>query len=401
MKRNTLNRFFFLIPILLLSFVTSCTGDDFEIIEPTIDANKVEEILNSSVIDWNVSSDYVSSQMKKYNLVTSQDDVFLMYSNKDYTYYVSYQFSQDSLYSTLVLMPQISDNVNLDNILSGYTFVGKLDEANIYLNEDDNVMACAYELIEDSVVYQAIGFTPIASPLLRSPVSKTITIDDVSFKMVYVVGGTFKMGATPEQKGAYSDEKPVHDVTLDDYYIAETEVTQELWIKVMGANPSYYRGDTQYPVGNVSWNDCQTFISRLNDLTGESFRLPSEAEWEYAARGGNQSNGYMYSGSNVLGDIAWENSTGNCNGTQVVKTKSPNEIGVYDMSGNVLEWCQDWYGSYSSTPVSNPIGPKTGSKRVYRGGSAMSSDPGYCRVALRYSRVPTFTGNTLGLRLAL
>lgn len=224
---------------------------------------------------------------------------------------------------------------------------------------------------------------------------KVYTVNGVSFKMIAVKGGTFQMGSDD----GYEWEKPVHRVTLSDYYIGETEVTQELWIAVMGSNPSYCTGNMQCPVEMVSWNDCQTFISKLNQLTGETFRLPTEAQWEYAARGGNKSKGYTYSGSNVIDDVAWyDDNSGEM--TYPVKTKVPNELGIYDMSGNVWEWCSDWYGSYSSAAQTDPTGPATGSHRVMRGGS-WGSYASSCRVASRNSFTPTGGNNFyLGLRLA-
>jgi formylglycine-generating enzyme required for sulfatase activity len=216
--------------------------------------------------------------------------------------------------------------------------------------------------------------------------------------MMRVDGGTFSMGATSEQKEPWDDEKPVHQVTLSTYYIGETEVTQALWKAVMGSNPANFKGDNR-PVENVSWNDCQTFIKKLNSLTGENFRLPTEAEWEFAARGGSKSRGYQYSGSNNLSAVAWytDNSGGQ---THEVKTKSPNELGIYDMSGNVWEWCQDWYGKYSSNSATNPIGAASGSDRVIRGGSWLNYAR-YCRSAHRYSDPPDRQYNLLGLRLVL
>ena len=236
--------------------------------------------------------------------------------------------------------------------------------------------------------------------------NETITVNGVSFTMIAVEGGTFKMGAqSTDSSGdnydsdAYSYESPVHNVTLSSYYIGETEVTQELWEAVMGSNPSYYSGYPQRPVEQISWNDCQEFITKLNQLTGKNFRLPTEAEWEYAARGGNKSKGYKYSGSNSIGDVAWYINN-NSSQTHVVKTKQANELGIYDMSGNVWEWCQDRYGSYSSSSQTNPTGPSSGSTRVFRGGSWYGSAK-YCRVSYRLSSGPDYSIYFLGLRLSL
>ncbi len=228
--------------------------------------------------------------------------------------------------------------------------------------------------------------------------NKTFTVNGVSFEMVTVKGGTFTMGATSEQgSDADSDEKPTHSVTLSDYYIGKFEVTQELWEAVMGSNPSHFKG-SNLPVEKVSWNDCQMFVKNLNSLTGKNFRLPTEAEWEYAARGGNKSKGDKYSGSNDKNDVAWydDNSGGR---TRPVGTKSPNELGIHDMSGNVWEWCQDWYGNYGSGSHTNPQGASSGSYRVYRGGG-WSSDAEYCRVSNRSNYSPV-RGSNLGFRVVL
>lgn len=230
--------------------------------------------------------------------------------------------------------------------------------------------------------------------------NQTFTVGDVSFKMIAVEGGTFTMG-TSEQGSDVSDwEKLTHQVTLSSYYIGETEVTQELWQAVMGSNPSCFNG-SQRPVEQVSWDDCQIFITKLNEITGENFRLPTEAEWEYAARGGNKSHGYKYAGSDIANDVAlcWSLSSSSSE-TAEYGTKQPNELGLYDMSGNVLEWCQDWFGSYSSDSQTNPTGPLSGSDRVIRGGSWFSS-AGNCRVSSRFSHTPTRRLSYLGLRLAL
>ncbi|MBR2451262.1 MAG: SUMF1/EgtB/PvdO family nonheme iron enzyme [Paludibacteraceae bacterium] len=230
--------------------------------------------------------------------------------------------------------------------------------------------------------------------------TQTFTVNGVSFTMVGVEGGTFIMGATSEQgtSDPWDDEYPTHSVTLSDFAIGETEVTQELWQAVMGSNPSSFSG-TNLPVEEVSWNDCQTFITKLNQLTGKNFRLPTEAEWEYAARGGNKSKGYKYAGSNTLSDVAWygDNSSSK---THPVQQKQANELGLYDMSGNVYEWCQDWFGGYSSSAQTNPTGPVSGSSRVNRGGSWTYSAR-FCRVSFRFNNTPTNFNSGLGLRLAL
>ena len=230
----------------------------------------------------------------------------------------------------------------------------------------------------------------------------TITIpvkNGVNIEMVKVESGSFNMGATPEMEDPNESEKPVHLVTLaNDYYIGKYEVTQALWQAVMGSNPSSSKGD-DLPVERVSWNDCQDFISKLNAMTGKRFRLPTEAEWEYAARGGKKSRGYQYSGNNSLGDIAWYSGNSSSR-THAVGTKQPNELGIYDMAGNVWEWCQDWKGSYSSSPLVNPIGAVSGSLRVYRGGSWSSSARG-CRTSCRNCFTPNGRDNNLGLRLVL
>ena len=227
-----------------------------------------------------------------------------------------------------------------------------------------------------------------------------ITVKGVSFNMVKVDGGTFIMGATPEQgDDADDDEKPAHQVILSDYFIGETEVTQELWEAVMGKNPSYFTNDSSHPVEQVSWNDCQTFIKELNILTGKTFRLPSEAEWEYAARGGSKSRHYKYSGSNNIDDVAWYGDNSG-NQTHRVNTKSPNELGLYDMPGNVWEWCEDYYGPYRLPTQTNPKGLANASYRVFRGGG-WNSAAERCRVSIRSGWNPDSRGRSLGLRLAL
>lgn len=227
---------------------------------------------------------------------------------------------------------------------------------------------------------------------------ETIEVKGIRFKMIHVKGGRFKMGATLEQKrDAFDDESPVHEVKLSDFSIGEMQVTQELWEAVMGSNPSSFNG-IKLPVENVSWDECQEFIRKLNEKTKRNFRLPTEAEWEYAARGGNKSQGYKYAGSDNLNEVAWyEENSGN--ETHEVGLKKPNELGLYDMSGNVWEWCNDWFGDYSSSSQINPQGPSSGSYRVNRGGS-WNNGARNCRVSNRGLSTPDYLRSILGLRLA-
>lgn len=242
----------------------------------------------------------------------------------------------------------------------------------------------------------------VSALLRREGEDRLVTVGSVTFTMIPVKGGTFQMGATKEQTGeARKDEKPVHTVTLDNFQIGETEVSQALWREVMGSNPSTYKGN-DLPVTNITWEDCQEFIKKLNERTGKQFRLPTEAEWEFAARGGTASKGYMFSGSDEVRSVAWHNRDSNRdrhNGPYAIKSKDPNELGIYDMSGNVNEWCQDWFGDYTADPQTNPQGPATGKEHVYRGGSwwyyGMS-----CRVSRRNSGVKDVRG-VIGLRLAM
>ena len=230
--------------------------------------------------------------------------------------------------------------------------------------------------------------------------NQVLRVGNVSYRMIPVNGGTFIMGATSELTEPWDDvEKPTHQVTLSSYYIGETEVTQALWKAVMGSNPSKFKGD-DLPVECVSWNDCQTFINKLNELTGQRFSLPTEAEWEFAARGGNQSRHTKYSGGSRIDDVAWYYGNSG-NKSHPVKTKQHNELGIYDLSGNVGEWCQDWKGSYNSSAQTNPTGASSGSYRVVRGGS-WGDSPRFCRSSDRGgSDAPDYGNRFLGLRLVL
>ena len=189
-------------------------------------------------------------------------------------------------------------------------------------------------------------------------------------EMVYVEGGTFIMGCSDDD---CQDERelPAHKVTLGDFYISKYTVTQKEWEIVMNNNPSLFKGN-DIPVHRISWDDAQLYIAKLNAATGKQYRLPTEAEWEYAARGGNKSRGYKYSGSNNPDEVAWYDANSYTYGSPLshpVGKKMPNELGIYDMSGNIGEFCSDWYDVYTNDPVTNPTGAVNGTYRVIRGGS--------------------------------
>ena len=240
---------------------------------------------------------------------------------------------------------------------------------------------------EDEPVDENNQRVSVVEPLIEGN-RYTYVVNGVSFTMMAVDGGTFTMGGPQQHAG--------ESVTLADYAIGETEVTQELWQAVMQRNPSYYRGNAQNPVEYVSWNECQKFITMLNRLTGANFRLPTEAEWEYAARGGKKSKGYKYSGSNTLGNVAWYISNSSVS-PHPVKSKSPNELGLYDMSGNVSEWCDDRY--YGSSDAHAEEVSK-GDCFVFRGGSWSDSEA-MCRVGRRNNAISRLKKSNRGLRLVL
>ena len=261
----------------------------------------------------------------------------------------------------------------------------KKDNINIYVKKDD--IATLNMKLSDVKTMDATGSA-----------DRTFTIGGVTFTMKYVEAGTFLMGSTD-----YPDEQPIHRVTISkDYYIGETEVTQALWKAVTGYLPtkgSMYGIGNNYPAYFISYSDVKSFIKKLNKITGEDFRMPTEAEWEFAARGGNKSKGYKYSGSNTIDFVAWYWDN-NCSGTNPVKTKVANELGIYDMSGNVMEWCSDRYEKYGRNAQTDPNGSTTGTARVIRGGGWDSYHNG-CSCTHRTSYTPFTQANNLGFRLAL
>jgi formylglycine-generating enzyme required for sulfatase activity len=287
---------------------------------------------------------------------------------------------------------------------------GGKKEDPIVIASDSIDSSIASDSIDSSMTNDSLTTTP---PQNQPKEIEKFTVKGVSFNMVRVEGGTFQMGATPEQgSDVKDDERPVHSVTLGSYLIGETEVTQELWEVVMGTTVSQQRDKEDkdkplcgvgrdYPMYYVSWNECIEFIDRLNSLTGQQFRLPTEAEWEFAARGGNKSGHYKYSGSDEIDNVAWYDNNSK-DKTYPVRIKQPNELGIYDMSGNVMEWCEDWDGEeyYNSSPSYNPKGPSEGSYRINRGGSWFDS-AWDCRVSSRGSFTPDVCDDDLGFRLAL
>ncbi len=226
-----------------------------------------------------------------------------------------------------------------------------------------------------------------------------LDVSELHFEMVYVYGGSFIMGCTREQDDqCYTDEHPAHKVTLGDYYMGKYPVTQAQWRAVMGSNPSYFRGCDRCPVERVSWNQVQNFIKRLNEKTGKWYRLPTEAEWEFAARSGIKGNMFRYSGNNNINDVAWYSGNSDRK-THPVGIKGGNDLGIHDMTGNVWEWCSDWFGSYCSDDKQSPAGPARGTERVLRGGSWLNK-PDRCRVSYRAGICPDRYYRSVGFRLA-
>ena len=319
---------------------------------------------------------------------------------------------------SLTLMVDEQTTIDISNGSGSYSIEGCEDIVQCQINNHQIIVqginiGSGTVTVKDRITQTKTTFQV---DVFRAVADETFTVNGVSFTMKAVPGGTFTMGQPAEGQAYYGNSKPVHDVKLSSYQVCETEVTQALWVAVMGTNPSRFSSAYGYtenlnkPVERVNWEDCQEFISRLNALTGKSFRLPTEAEWEYAARGGRYSENYKYSGSNVRDEVAWykgnipsTSSGSNGYGTQPVKTKLPNELGVYDMSGNVEEWCQDWYGDYQGRAQINPTGPETGTRRVVRGGG-WSVTAGFdyeLVIIVRKGYEPSSTSDSRGLRLVL
>ena len=388
-----LTRIFFLLLSLLLSFGASAqklSVESFSLAASDISAQtQPRKDLNDAPCAL-VKVQFVG------NILNVKGNVILPLLKEDYETWVYLTHGSRQMQVTakhyLPLMIKFAD-YGVESVEKNRTYVLVLNQMGMSSNPAD-VSTTASTVSVSPVQVPAVPSNTISDDVITIPVK-----DGICIEMVKVEGGTFMMGATSEMKNPNSNEKPVHQVTLtNDYYMGKYEVTQALWQAVMGSNPSEYKGDN-LPVETVSWNDCQKFISKLNSLTGRMFRLPTEAEWEYAARGGKESRGYQYSGSSNISDVAWydENSGSK---THPVGTKQANELGIYDMTGNVWEWCSDWYSSYSSSSQTNPTGSDSGSARVSRGGGWFN-DASYCRLSVRFYYTPDFRLDILGLRLAL
>lgn len=356
------------------------------------------EQMSRSFSDFNPSADVYALGATLYKMltnVTPKDSVLLMTGDEELPPLPS--FISDNIKNAVehAMIPQRKRRTQ-----TIAEFINEISRPNPRRQPE----GCLTEYV-DEITVVGMGDILKQEPAKSKLEDLTFNVDGVSFKMIAVEGGTFKMGCNDSD--ADSNEKPIHNVTLSSYYIGETQVAQALWKAVMGNNLSHFEGDN-LPVVNVSWNDCQKFISKLNSMTGLNFRLPTEAQWEYAARGGRKSKGYKYSGSNNIDEVAWyENNSHTRTGWFGIKkdhqphpvaTKQPNELGLYDMGGNVWEWCSDWYGNYSSSSQTNPTGPSVGSYRVLRGGS-WGCNACFCRSSYRFSNAPGSSYRSFGLRL--
>lgn len=258
-----------------------------------------------------------------------------------------------------------------------------------------------------TTTYSQTGYASQPAPAANQDFTETAW--DVNMKMIWVEGGDFLMGCTSEQGNCESDEQNVRRVTVDGFYIGMLEVTQSQWEKVVGTSiyqqkskadaSSTYGVGPDYPMYYVSWDEAMEFCRLLSNKTGRTYTLPTEAQWEYAARGGNKNEGAKYAGSNMIDAVAWYTDNRGSYSTHIVGSKRANALGIYDMSGNVWEWCKDWYAnSYVSYDTNNPVGPSWGSSRVYRGGSWLSNASN-CRVAYRHANFPGNRRSYLGFRV--
>lgn len=418
---------YILVALVFVATFTSCSKDDDDSVTSlTVSQNEVsftssggEQVVSiTSDEDWRCSYDadwiLVREQQQKIRIIASINP------SAESRTTVIHLLCKDKIRSTITV---IQNGVLLDVNESAIEIAsaGETRFVNLVHESSDFGIECIEDWIEaeeraDGIVInvqrnfnmsERVGSVKIH----QGNVEKVLSIKQdacqwyESFQMTEVLGGTFNIGAQKDDVSstnycvsAYPIEAPVHNVTLDSYYIGTFEVTQAQWVAAMGSNPSTHKGDN-LPVENVSWEQVQDFITLLNSKTSLNYRLPTEAEWEFAANGGTLSEGNLYSGFPTVGACGWYYSNSNSS-THEVGTKYPNELGIYDMSGNVREWCDDWFEYYSSSPVTNPKGPTTGTMKVNRGGS-WTTPAINCRNSYRHTDFPSETSQDLGFRLAL
>jgi len=276
--------------------------------------------------------------------------------------------------------------------------------------DTNNVSLMTYHFRLIAVFILHFSFCTLCNAQVNNALSKkqvkerdslmAVSILNLDSNFIFVEGGAFEMGLPDTSTIEGSEiEKPRHTINLKSFYILKTLVTQALWYSVMDSNPSFHKNCFTCPVENVSWNDAETFIKKLNALKKGHYRLPTEAEYEYAARGGKKSKGFDYSGSNDENKVAWY-ANNSKDQSHPVGEKKPNELGLVDMSGDVWEWCSDWFNMYyyKVSPSDNPQGPAQGEKKVLRGGTWMSLDEG-CLVISRGALMPASKDKFTGFRI--
>ena len=413
---------------MLLAIFASCSKDDeflFSVLfsvsqeEVSFQVSGGEQIVTVTTDgDWSCSYDadwlLVREQQNKIRIIADEN-----FNAESRTAII--QLSRNGNIRSAIKVNQDGVSFEIPDETIVFTSIGEEKQIVVRCNSLDYKIECSEEWIEtqkesDGLFvkvkrnYDMADRTGVIKLILGS-VEKTLSINQnachwyESFEMIDVLGGSFYMGAQKDNASsqnydndAYQIEAPVHQVTISNYCIGMYEVTQAQWMAAMGSNPSIHQGD-KLPVENVSWEKVQEFIALLNEASGLSYRLPTEAEWEFAARGGVKSEWNKYSGYSVLGACGWYYSNSEST-THEVGTKYPNELGIYDMSGNVREWCNDWFDYYTSSSATNPQGPTYGNMKVNRGGS-WTTPAINCRNSYRHTDFPTEKAHDLGFRLVL
>ena len=406
---------FILSTLFIIVFLVTCKKDDLKVASvklnkesltlgvgetETLIATVLPENANNKTVTWTSSNTFVATVMPN-GLVTalSKGVATIVVTTVEGNFSATCAVNVDEIPVTSVMINKTQLILDIDETetLVAIVLPENATIKELYWTSSNPLVAT---VTSGLVTPRSVGAAKIVVTTLDG--NKTATCDlrvtrvvVPDFEMVFVKGGTSTMGCTDDE--CMDIELPAHQVTVSSFYMGKYEVTQKEWVAVMGSNPSMIKGDN-LPVENVSWDDVQVFLTILNAASGKKYRLPTEAEWEYAARGGNTSFGFKYSGSNNLDEVAWyvENSG---HKTHPVGTKQPNELGIHDMSGNVYEWCNDWVGAYSASAQTNPQGPSNGSSRIDRGGCYDSNIN--CRVSFREGWKPNFSSFYLGFRLVL